>query len=168
MLAMTVEGLGVIAIRDGRIERGLRLLAAAEAVRRAADLAADESWWRAWVRAAEELARQRLPQRRVQHLLAQGQRLSVPEAISYALHDVWVAGRDHDNGPAVLSGRELDVTALVTQGLTNRQISARLGISERTVEAHLDHIRTKLDLRSRTQIAAWGATNPLLNKRPNT
>jgi predicted ATPase/DNA-binding NarL/FixJ family response regulator len=165
VLSMTVEGLGVIAIRDGRIERGLRLLAAADAVRTAADLTADESWWRAWVRAAEESANQQLPQRRIQQVLAQGQRLSVPETISYALHDVWVAGRDHNNGPAVLSGREQDVTALVTLGLTNRQIAARLGISERTVEAHLDHIRTKLDLRSRAQIAAWCATNPHLSKR---
>lgn len=165
MLSMAVEGLGVIAIRDGRIERGLRLLAAADAARTTADLAADESWWRAWVRSAEELARRRLPQRRVQQVLAQGRRLSAPEAISYALHDVPVAEGGRGNSPAVLSGREQDVTALVTLGLTNRQIAARLGISERTVEAHLDHVRTKLDLRSRAQIAAWGATNPQLHKR---
>jgi DNA-binding CsgD family transcriptional regulator len=48
-----------------------------------------------------------------------------------------------------LTGRELDVLALVAQGLTNRQISGRLFISPATVRTHLEHIYDKLGVRSR-------------------
>ncbi|MCW2631868.1 MAG: transcriptional regulator, LuxR family, partial [Pseudonocardia sp.] len=40
-------------------------------------------------------------------------------------------------------------------GLTNRQIAARLVISERTAETHVQHILTKLGFTTRSQIAAW-------------
>ena len=46
---------------------------------------------------------------------------------------------------------------LVAQGLTNRDIAARLFISERTAESHVEQIRGKLGFRSRTQIATWVA-----------
>lgn len=58
-----------------------------------------------------------------------------------------------------LTGRQLDVASLVVEGLTNKQIASRPKISECTVEMHLDNIRTKLDVRSRTQVAAWAATH---------
>ena len=48
-----------------------------------------------------------------------------------------------------LTERELDVLALVAQGLTNRQISGRLFISPATVRTHLEHIYDKLGVRSR-------------------
>jgi DNA-binding NarL/FixJ family response regulator len=38
---------------------------------------------------------------------------------------------------------------------SNREIAAELSVSVRTVEVHVDHILTKLDLSSRTQIGAW-------------
>jgi predicted ATPase/DNA-binding CsgD family transcriptional regulator len=54
-----------------------------------------------------------------------------------------------------LSEREREVALLIAQGLTNREIGAALIISERTVETHVDHLRSKLGVRSRAQIAAW-------------
>jgi DNA-binding CsgD family transcriptional regulator len=48
-----------------------------------------------------------------------------------------------------LTERELDVLALVAQGLTNRQISRQLFISPGTVRTHLEHIYDKLGVRSR-------------------
>jgi DNA-binding CsgD family transcriptional regulator len=48
-----------------------------------------------------------------------------------------------------LTERELDVLALVAQGLTNRQISRRLFISPATVRTHLEHIYDKLGVHSR-------------------
>ena len=50
-----------------------------------------------------------------------------------------------------LTGRELEVLALVAAGLTNRDIARQLHISVRTVEAHLTHIYNKLGVCSRTE-----------------
>jgi pimeloyl-ACP methyl ester carboxylesterase/DNA-binding CsgD family transcriptional regulator len=58
-----------------------------------------------------------------------------------------------------LSRREGQVAALIAAGLTNAEIGARLAISERTAEAHAEHIRNKLGFRSRAQIAAWAVDN---------
>jgi len=58
-----------------------------------------------------------------------------------------------------LTGRERQVAALIAAGLSNGEVAARLGLSERTAEAHAEHIRNKLGFRSRAQIAAWAAGN---------
>jgi predicted ATPase/DNA-binding CsgD family transcriptional regulator len=63
--------------------------------------------------------------------------------------------------PDPLTRRERQVAALVAAGLSNRDIADQLAISERTAEAHLEHIRTKLGLRSRAQIAAWAVEQGL-------
>jgi pimeloyl-ACP methyl ester carboxylesterase/DNA-binding CsgD family transcriptional regulator len=57
--------------------------------------------------------------------------------------------------PPTLTPRQREVAALVADGLTNREIGARLGIEERSAEGHLERIRLRLDLRSRAQVAAW-------------
>lgn len=49
----------------------------------------------------------------------------------------------------------------MSQGLTNREIAARLLVSERTVDTHVVHILNKLGFRSRAQIAAWAAQQGL-------
>lgn len=53
-----------------------------------------------------------------------------------------------------LTQREFEITGLVSQGLSNREIAKRLVISPKTVEHHVSRILSKLDLRSRTEIAA--------------
>lgn len=62
-----------------------------------------------------------------------------------------------EGAPARLSPRERQVAELIASGLGNAEIASRLSISERTAEAHVEHIRSKLDFRSRSQIAAWFA-----------
>jgi DNA-binding CsgD family transcriptional regulator len=57
--------------------------------------------------------------------------------------------------PPELSPRELEVAELVTEGLTNSAIAARLFVSRATVSSHVTHILTKLGFTSRAQIAAW-------------
>jgi DNA-binding NarL/FixJ family response regulator len=59
--------------------------------------------------------------------------------------------------PAVdsLTPRERDVLALVAEGLANKQIARRLGISEKTVKAHLTRVFATLDVTDRTQAALW-------------
>jgi DNA-binding CsgD family transcriptional regulator len=54
-----------------------------------------------------------------------------------------------------LTTREREVARLLADGLSNREIAERLVISEGTVEVHVRRILSKLDLRSRTQVAGW-------------
>jgi DNA-binding CsgD family transcriptional regulator len=53
-----------------------------------------------------------------------------------------------------LTPRELQVATSVAKGLTNREVAARLFLSEKTVERHLGSVYRKLGLRSRTELAA--------------
>jgi predicted ATPase/DNA-binding CsgD family transcriptional regulator len=57
-------------------------------------------------------------------------------------------------GWQLLTAREREVAELVANGLTNKEIAARLFVSKRTVDAHLEHILAKLSYVSRVQIAA--------------
>ncbi len=58
-------------------------------------------------------------------------------------------------GDPGLTRREREIASLVAEGLTNREIAQRLFISERTADGHLEHIREKLGVSSRAQVAAW-------------
>jgi pimeloyl-ACP methyl ester carboxylesterase/DNA-binding CsgD family transcriptional regulator len=62
-----------------------------------------------------------------------------------------------DRHPGRLTARQLQVAALVAEGLTNRQIAERLGIQERSAEGHVERIRLRLGVTSRAQVAAWWA-----------
>ncbi|HUZ49457.1 MAG TPA: response regulator transcription factor [Candidatus Dormibacteraeota bacterium] len=53
----------------------------------------------------------------------------------------------------LLSERELEVVRLVSEGLSNKDISHRLGLSDKTVKNHISHILAKLNLTARTQVA---------------
>jgi non-specific serine/threonine protein kinase len=54
-----------------------------------------------------------------------------------------------------LTGREVQIAALVASGLSNREIAERVTVSKRTVDAHVDHIFTKLRISSRIQLTNW-------------
>jgi pimeloyl-ACP methyl ester carboxylesterase len=54
-----------------------------------------------------------------------------------------------------LTSRQRQVAALISDGLTNRQIAERLYITERSAESHVERIMGRLGFRSRSQIAAW-------------
>ena len=68
----------------------------------------------------------------------------------------------HPAPTPLLTRREREVALLVARDLTNRQIAVQLVISEHTVATHVRRILKKLDLRSRTQIAAWIEDQSLL------
>lgn len=54
-----------------------------------------------------------------------------------------------------LTAREVEVLRLVTSGDANKQIARKLGITERTVKAHLTRIFSAIGVASRTQAALW-------------
>jgi DNA-binding NarL/FixJ family response regulator len=62
-------------------------------------------------------------------------------------------------GPAQLTPREVEVLSLVRSGLANKQIARRLGISERTVKAHLTSVFQRIGVVDRTQAALWAERN---------
>jgi predicted ATPase/DNA-binding CsgD family transcriptional regulator len=151
-----------LAIKTGRPRLALRLAGAADAFRAANEFSMPAPMLQivdSWLGPARARAG-----RAAGRLAAEGRRLSPEEAIRLAL-----ANEPDDAAPPGLQGprptltrRETEVAALAARGLTNRDIAARLYLSVRTVEAHVDHILTKLGFRTRTQLAAWAHEEGLL------
>jgi DNA-binding NarL/FixJ family response regulator len=63
-----------------------------------------------------------------------------------------------------LTQRERDVLACVGQGMQNKQIAWRLGITEKTVKAHLGSIFDRLGVQDRTQAAIWAQKHGLTQR----
>ena len=61
-----------------------------------------------------------------------------------------------------LTEREVEVLGLVTAGLRNKEIAARLGISTKPVEAHVSAVLRKLQLSSRHELTRWASERRLL------
>jgi DNA-binding NarL/FixJ family response regulator len=70
--------------------------------------------------------------------------------------------------PDRLTDRELDVLRLVTSGLRNKEIAARLGVSENTAKFHLRNILEKLHAESRTELATRALREGLVEPEPDT
>lgn len=64
--------------------------------------------------------------------------------------------------PPRLTRREIDVVRLIAQGLGDKEVAARLSLSEHTVHRHVSNVLTKLDLPSRTAVVAYAAKHGLL------
>jgi DNA-binding NarL/FixJ family response regulator len=62
---------------------------------------------------------------------------------------------------ADLTERELDVLRCVAGGLPNKLIARELGISEKTVKAHLTRVFQQIGVSDRTQAALWAQRNGL-------
>jgi DNA-binding NarL/FixJ family response regulator len=62
----------------------------------------------------------------------------------------------------LLTPREIEVLGMLAEGLANKNIAARLGISEHTVKTHVASILTKLDAFSRAEAVAIGARQGLI------
>jgi DNA-binding NarL/FixJ family response regulator len=63
--------------------------------------------------------------------------------------------------PNELSRREGDIVRLIAAGLSNREISRRLGLSDKTVKNHISHIFAKLSVTARTQVVVYAIRNGL-------
>lgn len=61
-----------------------------------------------------------------------------------------------------LSPREMDVVRFIAQGLSNKEISSRLLISDKTIKNHISSIFAKLNLNARTQVAVFAIRNGLV------
>jgi DNA-binding CsgD family transcriptional regulator len=80
--------------------------------------------------------------------------------------DILLAGAGQEaprrTPPGGLTAREVEVLRHAARGCINREIAARLCISERTVGHHLAHVYDKTGLRTRAGVAVWAVENGLL------
>ncbi|NYG59834.1 putative ATPase/DNA-binding CsgD family transcriptional regulator [Nocardioides daedukensis] len=110
-----------------------------------------------WVDVRERyssLAREQLGADRYDELHAEGAAMSVSDVIAFALDESVVLPESAAVADtlAMLTPREREVAGLVAKGLSNKEIAARLVLSPRTIEGHVEHVLQKLCLTSRTQI----------------
>ena len=164
-------GLAGAGLSERALERAARLLGAAEGLRERAGLGV-------WpVRSEVErryvsALRGAFGERRevLEQAWAEGRGLSLPEAAQVAKEAEGAARADSasrapataaEGEAAQLTVREQQVAALIAQGKTSKEIAEALVITERTADTHAAHIRDKLGLRSRAEIAAWATRQGL-------
>ena len=159
-----LDGLGCVAAGFGQARLAGQLLGAAETIRTQAG-ASLIPILAPLIAAAEESARSALGASKFEAEVNAGKRMSRDEAIRLALgepaHVAAVAAVAAANGEAMalLGKREAEVARLIAEGMSNKQIGARLFISERTVDSHVRSILNKLGFNSRAQIAGWVASS---------
>ena len=150
-IAINLEGLGLVALAEGDPTRMIRLAAAANTLRAARGGRPDRDWTKP-VEEGLAAARALLSRPTADAAWRQAAGVDMQEAIRYAIGK---ADAPLTSPGSPLTGREKQVAALIAEGLTNSQIAGRLKMADRTADAHVEHIRNKLGLRTRSQIAVW-------------
>ncbi len=157
-VAECLEVLAWVAAAGGKGERAARLFGAAGTVWQSIGTALPGLLpFADFHNICEARVRRALGDRAYTTAFQQGAGLSLEQAVDYALD---VDRRDGTPGErsgrvSALTPRELEVAELVAQGMSNKEIAAKLVIAQRTAEGHVEHILAKLGLSSRVQIATW-------------
>ncbi|MCB9139900.1 MAG: response regulator transcription factor [Caldilineaceae bacterium] len=76
------------------------------------------------------------------------------------------ARREEDETFATLTDQEINILAQITEGLTNKEIAAKVYLSEKTVRNYVSSILNKLDLSSRAEAAAYAVRHHIHNHLP--
>jgi non-specific serine/threonine protein kinase len=162
--AVCASALAAVAAADGQAAAAARLLGAASAALERVGNSLEPADQRAYEQTAA-LAREAL-QGGFDVEFAAGRELSpmeaaVPHRCTAPTHAPprLVASKPADFD--ALSAREREVVTLIARGCTSEAIAEALVISRRTADTHAAHIREKLGLRSRAEIAAWAIKNGL-------
>jgi predicted ATPase/DNA-binding NarL/FixJ family response regulator len=161
-VAQCEEALAYVASEQAHYETAARLTGAAAALRaRVAALPTDGE--QARISAVERVFVKALGPEDADRLIHAGRTMPAQQAADLAMAVASGAAPGDPDRPQVvpLTPRERQVAALVTTGRTNRQIGRVLGISEKTAEVHLHHVMSKLDVRSRAEVAAWAVAHHL-------
>jgi len=161
-VAQCLEALARVASEQAHYESAARLIGAAAALR-VREAARPPDTEQARNSAVERVLAQALGPQKADRLIHAGRTMPAQQAADLAMAVAsGAAPGDPDRIQQVpLTPRERQVAALVASGRTNRQIGRVLGISEKTTEVHLHHVMSKLDARSRAEVAAWAVTQHL-------
>jgi DNA-binding CsgD family transcriptional regulator len=174
IIAEDLEALAEAAGALGQHLRAARLWGAAGAVREDLDVP-----WQPAERMLHEpqliAAQSRIDEATWETGFAEGRAMALEKAVEYALSEEEPApspATEPERSPPIepignLTRREREVACLVARGLTNRHIASELFLSERTIENHVSKILRKLELASRTEIAAWATQHRLLAPNPD-
>ena len=156
-IALGIHAMAWLAAAHGDWHRAAVLAGAAEATWRSIPARTPEPL-RPFIDECAYQGRQALGAEKWQAEYDRGGTLDRPAALALALGQVppRTAPRS-DDGP--LTRRQREVAQLVAEGLTDREVAARLSISVRTAESHVEQILARLGFRSRAQIAAWVAAS---------
>jgi predicted ATPase/DNA-binding CsgD family transcriptional regulator len=150
-IADVLGGMSLLALADRDPVRALVLAAAGEH-QRTESRAEPSGWDEQEVTAGVTRARSMLTPAAGAAAWGRGLAMSLGDAVLYARGASQVKPT---NGTFHLTPREMQVASLIAEGLTNGEIAGRLKMAERTADAHVEHIRTKLGLHTRSQIAVW-------------
>jgi DNA-binding CsgD family transcriptional regulator len=154
---LVLESAAFLAAGDGDSERAVRLLGAADAIWMALDV---PPMARLRERHASALAqaRSRLGEDRLAAAWEEGRRLPLSATVELVAA---VGARIGVDAPDGLTARELEVLALVAEGLTDAEVAEKLVVSLRTVHAHLRSIYRKLDLHTRSAATRYALEHGL-------
>jgi DNA-binding NarL/FixJ family response regulator len=158
---------GLAAARLGTPARAARLLGAADALRERNGFVL-LPLMQAWQEQGTAAARAALGETAFAAAWAEGSGWDMARAVEEASTPAAPRGggpplhRRPGHAHAPLTPREWEVARLIAEGLTNAEIAARLVVSERTAEAHAEHIRDKLGLRTRAELIRYAQTHGLL------
>ena len=158
-----VKSLGAVAAATGRPEQAVRLFGAAEALRDFHGISLPPAE-RPRLERAIAPAPAQLPEPSFAAAWSAGRALAVDRAIAEALTVADEVASARPSDPITRHGltpREFEVLHLVAEGRSNREIAEVLFLSERTVENHVRHILTKLDVPSRVSAAAYAIRHGL-------
>ncbi|MBO0881309.1 MAG: helix-turn-helix transcriptional regulator, partial [Mycobacterium sp.] len=154
----TLECLARLAGEVGSYREAARLFGAAQAIRERNGEVRFQIY-QAGCEASVAMLRTAMGDEDFECAWAEGTTLSTQETIAYARRGRGKRKRP-STGWASLTPTELNVVRLVSEGLTNKEIAAKLLVSPRTVQHHLAHVYTKLGLTSRLQLAQQAARQP--------
>jgi non-specific serine/threonine protein kinase len=158
MILYVLDGLASHAAMVGRFQRSARLLGAAETLQAQTGIRLMPHMEPVLANARESIASSLgIPALKLE--TQAGKRMSTDEAIAFALDEKKPARIDTrvDAKVTPLSKRELEVAALIAEGMSNKEIGSRCFLSERTVETHVSNILNKLGINSRVEVAGWVA-----------